>query len=72
MDGPALVMIVEMIECHFPEALAAGHVPADRIGESSESSLLMEGFARGGKNQFLNMVWHAGEGQSGKNQARFP
>ena len=62
MNGPALMVIFEMIECHFTEALASGHVPADRIGERSECSPLMKGFARGVKNQFLNVVGHAGEG----------
>ena len=54
MNGPTLVMIVEVIEGCFPEALASRHVPADRIGESPKDSFIMQRLTRCRQDHFLN------------------
>ena len=61
MNCPALVMIVEMIEGNLAEALTPCHVPADRVREGPENTVVMKRLARRLQDHFLNRVGHAGE-----------
>ena len=54
MNSSALVMSVEMIEGNLTEALASRHVPADRIGEGPEDSVIMQRLSRRCQDHFLN------------------
>ena len=72
MNGSALVMTIEMIEGNFTETLTSRRVPADRIRESPEDSIIMKRLSRRCQDHFLNRLGHTGERQPGENQPRFP
>ena len=71
MNSPALVMIVEVIECNFTEALASRHVPANRVREGPKDSVIMKCLSRRRQDHFLNRAGHTGERYSGNNEAGF-